>query len=84
VVAFGGLHHAERRAPPENVGHQAAVPRVEVLHDDDRSGKIRRQITQDLAQSRNATSRRGQGDHVEGRTRKGLGLFPRLDLIRLG
>jgi hypothetical protein len=73
-----------RSPSPENVRHQAAVARVEMLHHDDRGREVRRQPSQNLAQSGNATSGRCQGDHVKGRTVKRSGLFLKLDLIRLG
>ena len=83
LVPFGGLHDLERRPPAENVGHQAAVTRVEVLHDDDGSGEVPWEVPQYLAQRGNATSRRGQRDDVKGCTGKRPGGLRQLDLIRL-
>ena len=82
-VAFGGLHHLERRAPAENLGHQAAMARIEMLDDDDRRRKAGGQALQDMADGRDATGGRGQGDHVELRAGKVPGRLRRVDIPRL-
>ena len=65
VVAVFGLLDTQRGAPRQDLGHQAAVPRVEVLDDGDRGGKIRRQRREDLAQCPQPSGGGRDGDGVE-------------------
>jgi len=65
LVGFLGLLHRERAATAEDIGHEASVTRIEMLHDDDRGRKVRRQRRQDLAQRLEAARRGGHRDHFE-------------------
>src|SRR5207244_4784013 len=82
-VTFGSLHHLEGSAPPENLGHQAAVARIEMLHDDDRRRKAGGRPFWEVIDGRVATGRRGEGDHIELRAWKVRGGCRRSGSLRL-
>ena len=56
---------SERGALAEDLGHQAAVARVEVLHHDQRHRKISRQDGQHVRQRAQTAGRGGEGDDLE-------------------
>jgi hypothetical protein len=69
-ISLDGLADLERSPPTEDLGHQAPVPAVEVLDQDDRGPEVGRERGQDLAQGLQAPGRGRQGDHLE----RGAGL----------
>ena len=75
-VPLGRLLHREPRAATQDLRHQAAVARVEVLHDHQGGRENHRQVTHDMEERRQAARRGGDADHVErgsGEMRRGLG-----------
>src|SRR5262249_50688400 len=59
------LLHTHRRAAAENVGHEASVMRIEVLHHGDGGRKVRGQRREKYLQSAEPTGRRRDRDHVQ-------------------
>jgi hypothetical protein len=83
LVTLGRLQDLEMGPPPKNLGHQAPVARIEMLDNDNRRGKTGGETLQDVPDRRDATRGGGQGDHVERRSRKPLGGFRRVEIVRL-
>ena len=65
-VAFARFLHAQRGAPAEDLGHQAAMARIEVLHHHQRRGEIRRQRGEHVGDRLQAAGGRGERDDFEG------------------
>jgi hypothetical protein len=70
AVPLLGLLDLQGRAPAEDVGHQAAVPGIQVLHHHEGRRKVRGQGRQHLAQGRQPARRGRQGHDVKGRARE--------------
>ena len=64
-----GVRHWESGLAANDLRHQAAVARVDVLHDDDDRSELRGETTEKLAQGGHAAGRGGDGDDVK----RGLG-----------
>lgn len=68
-ISLFRLLYFERSAPAENVGHQAAVSRIEMLHDQNGGGKVSRKSGQHFAQRLEAAGRGGKRDDVKAATK---------------
>src|SRR5262249_26089536 len=64
---FLRLLDGQGAAPAQDIGHEAPVTRIEVLHDDDRGRKVVRERRQDLTQCFEAARGGRDGDDFEGR-----------------
>ena len=66
LASFFGVHHWQPGLSPYDLRHQAAVARVDMLHDDDDRSELRGKATKNLAQGADAAGRGGDGDYVKG------------------
>jgi hypothetical protein len=73
--------NVQGRPSAQNIGHQAAVARVEVLHDDDCSRQTVRQAGEYLADRTETTGRSRYGDNVEAAVARRIAGFNRLEVI---
>src|SRR5205823_283501 len=70
AVLLLSLFDLQGGTPAQDVSHKAAVPGVQMLHDDQGCRKVGRQVSQNPTQSSQATRRSGQGHDIESRFRE--------------
>ena len=70
AVLLLSLFDLQGCTPAQDVSHEAAVPGVQMLHDDQGCRKVGRQVSQNPAQGSQAARRSGQGHDIESRFRE--------------